>query len=159
MKNNRISSSVQIGIRATFLCALLGASLLFALPLSARADEVTARRGGGNALFNGATGIAHATSNSDILTHLTLASTRGGKPEEVPPAVSASNPPSNESDDTSTPDVTSEGADHQNGGASGGNGGSGGNSGVGGLVVAGGAVSNATALNVLNMNIVRISKR
>lgn len=45
-----------------------------------------------------------------------------------------------------------------NGGATTGNGGNGGNSSPGGLVRAGSVVSNATAINMLNVNIVRIGR-
>lgn len=167
------------------MCALLGLFIFFFVPSRAHADEATARLGGGNALARAiagqSQGIAHANPASDLLAHLTFASTRGGRPDEVPPAngnqgnndgaetggntaaggegVQGSNPstPSTGSGQASSEQAGS--GSSNNGGASSGNGGDGGSASPGGLVRAGNVVSNATALNMLNVNIVRISSR
>ena len=153
---------------------LLLASMFFLIPFSAHASEETARLGGGNALsraMNGQSqGILNSNLASDLLSHLTLASARGGRPEETPPENANSNSGGNSSvdqhDGASGQDGDGAGAaagnGANNGGATagnGGDGGDGGNSSPGGLVRAGNVVSNATALNMINVNIVRISLR
>ena len=128
------------------------------------------------ALSGQSQGLAHASSTSNLLSHLTFASTRGGRPLEVPPA--HSNAGGNASDEahnddgagngternegnsptTSSPpeNANENGVDNANGGASSGGGGNGGAAAAGGLVRAGSVVSNANALNMLNTVILRI---
>lgn len=150
------------------------ALFIFSVP-SAHAAEENARLGGGNALLRATSGISHANPVSDILSRLTFASTRGGMPEEVPPpsqgsgGESASNTGGNvggggegSPGDSAPESVNTNGGGEggNNGGASSGNGGDGGNGGnasPGGLVRAGDVVTNATALNAINVNILRIS--
>lgn len=149
--------------------AILFALLLAFVPGSASAaPAANAFLGGGNALARAISGqsqgLAHATSTSDLLAHLTFASTRGGRPTEVPPTASTTEATTatSQGDEGSTEsDGSSNGqtAGGSNGGASGGNGGNGGNAAPGGLVRAGSVVSNANAVNVINTNIVRIGSR
>jgi len=152
---------------------LLLASMFFLIPFSAHASEETARLGGGNALSRAVNGQSQGTLNSnlasDLLSHLTLASARGGRPEETPPENANSNSGGNSSGDQHDGASGQDGGagaaagnDANNGGATagnGGDGGDGGNSSPGGLVRAGNVVSNATTLNMINVNIVRISLR
>ena len=152
---------------------LLLASMFFLIPFSVHASEETARLGGGNALSRAVNGQSQGTLNSnlasDLLSHLTLASARGGRPEETPPENANSNSGGNSSGDQHDGASGQDGGagaaagnDANNGGATagnGGDGGDGGNSSPGGLVRAGNVVSNATTLNMINVNIVRISLR
>ena len=152
---------------------LLLASMFFLIPFSVHASEETARLGGGNALSRAVNGQSQGTLNSnlasDLLSHLTLASARGGRPEETPPENANSNSGGNSSGDQHDGASGQDGGagaaagnDANNGGATagnGGDGGAGGNSSPGGLVRAGHVESNATTLNMINVNIVRISLR
>jgi hypothetical protein len=158
---------------ATFLVAGLAvACFLLLIPAGAFASEETARRGGGNALWNASAGIEHANIASDIFSRLTFAATRGGMPVEDNPldggpaggeegsGGEAEN--SNESGPAtfSLPENASEnGGDHSNGGVGTGDGGNGGDAGAGGLVRAGSVASNAQALNMLNVIMIRFSNR
>lgn len=132
-------------------------------------------------------GLTNANPASDLLARLTFAGTHGGRAEEVPPEnggqsnsggnsangetgtdgdagaqdVIAPSPSGNENGNNPIGNsASSNGA--SNGGATAGNGGDGGDGGSaspGGLVRAGNVVSNATAVNMINVNIVRISLR
>lgn len=152
---------------ATF--ALAGLLLLVLAP-SAHAALANAALGGGNALARAmagqSQGLEHASSTSGLLDRLTFASTRGGRPDEVPPPQSnaggnnaTTTPQGSGGGEEESSDAQDVGSGNNNGGATSGNGGNGGNAALGGLVRAGSVVSNATALNVLNTNIVRISNR
>ena len=158
----------------TLCLPLMGALFLLLSPQDASAAAASASLGGGNALSRAlageSQGLAHASLSSDLLSHLISASTRGGRGDEVPPANSnaGSNNEETDNDDTgeenngttSLPENANEnGVSHANGGAVTGEGGNGGNSGEGGLVKAGSVVSSAFAVNVINVNIVRISTR
>lgn len=154
-----VKLSILIGIAIAGAFAVLP-TILFA------AASPNAFLGGGNALSRAnsgeSRGLTNASPSSNLMDHLTFASTHGGRGEEVPP-------PKEDSDDgegseseedaenSSLGKVTSNG--NSNGNASGGNGGNGGNSSPGGLVRAGSVVSNSNAVNVINTNIVRISTR
>ena len=140
---------------------LLLGSLIILIPASTHAAAApNAFLGGGNALSRGTSGesqgLTNANSSSDILTRLTFASTKGGRPAETPPAQD------DEEDTTaaSLPENANENAQNNaNGNAQGGNGGNGGTSAPGGLIRAGSTVSNSTAVNAINTNIVRINLR
>lgn len=164
MKTLKLSFTPALG-------AALGAVLLIA-PVATSADATTARLGGGNALLRATTGqsqgLARSNPASDIFAHLTFAGTRGGQPETTPNENSntGGGTSSEQSDGENGADSTSAGGaggnGGNNGGATAGNGGSGGNGGnaaPAGLVRAGDSVSNSTALNVININIIRISSR
>jgi len=151
---------------------LLFGFILFLLPMSIEAGETTSRLGGGNSLLRATTGISHTSNASNLFDRLGFASTNGGRPEETPPSQSQSNSGGDTSTDqqngqngqngASAGGGTGDGGDDNNGGATAGNGGDGGDGGGasnGGLVRAGGVVSNATALNMINVNIIRISTR
>lgn len=178
MTKTTLATTVAKGV----IAAVALAGLLFLLaPVGAHAAAANASLGGGNALARATTGqsqgLTHASSTSDLLAHLTFASTRGGKPTEVPPA--NSNAGGNGGEESGSEEGSTEGSqdgntsdpsaqdnasgnasgNQNNGGASSGNGGNGGDGAPGGLVVAGGVVSNAHAVNVLNVNLVRISAR
>lgn len=58
-------------------CGLILAGMFFLMPRGADAAQTTSRLGGGNALLRATVGLLHASSTSDILAHLTFASTRG----------------------------------------------------------------------------------
>lgn len=155
------------------MLALAVLVVLALVPARASAAVTNASLGGGNALARATAGqsqgLTHANTASNLLARLTFASTRGGKPDEVPPQGGESNTGGTEAEGTNGSEGAG-GASNQNqgegsgtnGGASagnGGNGGDGGNASLGGLVRAGNVVSNANALNMLNVNIVRISSR
>lgn len=170
--------SITAGTFAAFGLFFVGMLFLVLAPQSAAAAvSPNAFLGGGNALSRATSGqsqgLTHASSTSDLLARLTFASTRGGpgttssqssdgygagKPEETPPA--NSNPTPNSASSNPEGELAAHGAGGagNNGGASSGNGGNGGNAGPGGLVRSGSVVSNATAVNVLNVNIVRIGR-
>lgn len=143
----------------TFVCIAIMPASTYAAPAP------NAFLGGGNALSRAnsgeSQGLTHATSTSDLLSHLTFASTRGGRSEEVPPPKEDSDGEGSEEATQSSPSPanTSNGHSNANGNASGGNGGNGGGAEAGGLVRAGSVVSNSNAVNVINTNIVRISTR
>ena len=148
-----------------FLTIAVAAFMAFlVLPQYASATEATALLGGGNALAHATTGIQHANPKSGIAEHLLFASTRGGKPQVIPPSASSTQATaddqqgdeSNSSENSGDSDSHDQSSQSDNGGASGGNGGSGGNAAEGGLVRAGSVVSNANAVNVLNTILVRI---
>jgi len=166
MKTLTLSSAISLGL------AFVSAMLL--VPMATSADTATARLGGGNALarvsIGQSQGTVHASPSSNLLSHLTFASLRGGQPEETPPANDNSNTggstSSEQSDGENGADATSAGGDGGNGGnnggttaGNGGNGGDGGGADPGGLVRAGNVVSNANALNMLNVNVIRITTR
>lgn len=183
---------------------LLGVLLFGLAPQSASAAASTnATLGGSNALSRATSGqsqgLVRANTTSDLFTHLTFASTRGGRSAETPPAneqsdtggttsTDQSDGPSGENGDAAG--VSAGGGNASNGGASAGNGGNGGDGGAssgnggpgttssqgsdgygagdggnggsastGGLVKAGSVVSNSTAINMINLNIVRIISR
>ena len=158
-------TAIFVYLAQKFLLIAFFVCLVFlVLPRHASATEATALLGGGNALVHATTGIQHANPRSSITEHLLFASTRGGKPEVIPPSASSTQAtaddqqgddggPSGDSGDSNNQDENSQG---ENGGASGGNGGNGGNAAEGGLVRAGSVVSNANALNVLNTVLIRI---
>lgn len=154
----RISGSIGAAL------LLLLSVLLLALPTPTHAAG-NQELGGGNALLHAVRGIAHATSTSQLMTHLLFASTHGGKPTEVPPPGSTAEgtdgtpaPQANGLGEEENGNAEDVGSGNGNGGASAGNGGNGGNGGVGGLVRAGSVVSNAHALNILNTTIVRVGR-
>ena len=174
MKTLTLSSAISLGL------AFVSAMLL--VPMATSADTATARLGGGNALarvsIGQSQGTVHASPSSNLLSHPTFASLRGGQPEETPPANDNSNTggstSSEQSDGENGADATSAGGDggnggnpstnsgQANGGATAGNGGDGGNGGEadpGGLVRAGSVVSNANGVNMLNINVIRITTR
>lgn len=155
---------------AMFYAVLFTFACVAIVPASTHAAPApNAFLGGGNALMRATSGqsqgLTHATSTSDLLSHLTLASTRGGRGTEVPPENSneggnAEGTEEGEQGTQSLPEEANEnGTNHENGGAQGGEGGNGDNSSPGGLVRAGSVVSNSNAVNVINTNIVRISTR
>ncbi|PIR83987.1 hypothetical protein COU18_01095 [Candidatus Kaiserbacteria bacterium CG10_big_fil_rev_8_21_14_0_10_51_14] len=175
MNSNSINSTVTGGVAAI-------ATLLIFIPgISAAAVSPNAFLGGGNALARAlageSQGLVHASSTSGLLAHLTFASTRGGRPEETPPADVNENSDTGGNTSTDQSDGPagqngapaeaaggnpSTGSGQANGGASAGNGGNGGDGGgaaPGGLVRAGSVISNANALNMINVSIIRISTR
>lgn len=153
--------SLTAGISVAFFVALLAL-----LPVRTHAVSPHAFLGGGNALARATSGesqgLAHASSTSDLLSHLTFASTRGGREAEVPPTASTtattSTPQSDENGADSNESLNGQAGSGSNGGARGGNGGNGGGGSTGGVVRAGSVVSNANAVNVLNTIIVRIGR-
>ncbi len=180
-------SRVESFLGVAFLAlGLVLASVLFLAPATASAASTNASLGGGSALARvmagQSQGLTHTTSTSDLLDHLTFASTRGGRPTEVPPAGSneggdggseteneegsmdgGTDGAQGDNTDNSSVQNTADGngsaddSQNNNGGAQGGNGGNGGNAASGGLVRAGSVVSKATVVNMLNVTIVRIS--
>lgn len=160
------------------ILVLVALFVFLIVPRHVSAAEATALLGGGNALAHATTGVQHANPRSSIMEHLLFASTRGGKPDLVPPSASSTEATSDDqgndedssgdsanSNSAGGPSTGSTGSPQagsgssSNGGASGGNGGNGGSAAPGGLVRAGSVVSNATAVNVLNTIIVRIGSR
>lgn len=152
---NNVTSNISIG----------GAVVLFTIAflpvVAAAAPAPNAFLGGGNALTRATSGesqgLTNATSTSNLLEHLTFASSRGGRAEEVPPP--NANTDSGDEGETTPPENANENAAGGNGGGQSGNGGNGGSSAGGGLVRAGSVVTNSKAVNVINTNIVRISSR
>ena len=139
---------------------LIGFLMSFGPAKAHAAAAPNASLGGGNALSRATSGesqgLTHANSSSNLLEHLTLASTRGGRSTETPPQEDGNG----DVTESSLPNTAnSNAADNANGGAQGGNGGSGGTSANGGLIRAGSVVSNSTAVNAINTNIIRISLR
>ncbi|MBI5470134.1 hypothetical protein HY968_02315 [Candidatus Kaiserbacteria bacterium] len=160
-------------MKKTLKALVTGTTVLLTLSPLAASAESNAALGGGNALARAlggqSQGIVHANLASDLLAHLTLASTRGGRPDDTPPSHSNAggndgntNEPSQNNPNAIPVNPNGDGNENgndNNGGPSSGNGGNGGNASPGGLVRAGSVVTNATALNVINANIVRISLR
>ncbi len=168
--NQRMTNMTSIGVVGAII--VLAMVFTFAPASASAAPAGNAFLGGGNALARATSGesqgLAHASSTSNLLSHLTFASTRGGRPAEVPPTASTTEATSQGNEGSteenmgalSLPENENQSASgHANGGARSGNGGSGGDSGAGGVVRAGSVVSNAQAVNVLNTVIVRISVR
>lgn len=151
-------------VSGSLLAAFLALCFAALIPMSVRAaPSPNAFLGGGNALSRATSGesqgLTHATSTSGLIDHLTFASTRGGRSEEVPPQNENTND-GEDAEDSSLPDNANQHAeDNANGGSGGGNGGNGGAAAEGGLVRAGSVVTHSTAVNVINTNIVRISNR
>lgn len=159
MNTLRIQGIITSGVVA------IGLALI--VPLITHADENTSALGGGNALLRATSGLSHASSTSNIFSHLTFASLRGGRPDATPPANDNSNTgggtSTEQSDGGNGADGSSAGGAGGNGGnnggataGDGGNGGNGGGASPGGLVRAGSVVSNSNALNMLNTTIIRI---
>ena len=163
--------------------SLLSVSLLAALLLLGLAPQgagaavsQSASLGGGNSLLRAGTGATNANFASSILSRLSFASTRGGQSANVPPEDSEDSNSGEQSaggetgtngdagaQDVGSPSPASGGGN--NGGAQAGNGGNGadggagGSASTGGLVRAGDVVSNANAVNMINVNIIRITTR
>ena len=134
----KLSRALWTGIWMTLALCVVG--LLFLLiPMQVSADEETARRGGGNALFRATIALSHATTISRLMSHLQFASGQGGQPEIIPLA-------------------QNNAGGNANGGAQGGSGGNGGDAAQGGLIRAGDAVSHAHALTILNTVVIRIGR-
>ena len=139
--------TVKLALAASFAFTLLCAVLL-ALP-GTSAASTTSRLGGGNALLRATTGITNANIASNILSRLQFAGLQGGQ-----------------SDGENGADATSAGGAGGNGGnnggvvaGNGGNGGDGGGAMPGGWGRAGNSVSNANGVNMLNINVIRITTR
>jgi len=160
------------GIAALTLAVFLLAAMFF-VPQRTHALSIHASLGGGNALMRATSGqsqgLSRANPISNLSIHLTAASTRGGQPEETPPANQNSNTgnttSSEQSDGENGADATSAGGaggpGGNNGGTiagDGGNGGDGGGASPGGWVRAGGATSNGNSVNMINVVIIKIGR-
>lgn len=157
----------KIETGATILLTVFGilfASMFFVIPKSASAAEVSAL---GGTVFT-------RTAPAGIMPRVTV-NVRGGSPDQTSSGQNSSGGNTTSASDggaggnggntpggsnvQSNPPANTSGAGGTNGGASAGNGGQGGNSSPGGLVRAGNVASSANSLNVINLNIVRISTR
>ncbi len=158
----------EIKVLLALALPILAAVLFFAPLRTHAAIAMSSTLGGGNSLLRAGTGISNANPESNVISRLTFAGTRGGQPETTPADENSNTggtTSSDQSDGDNGADASSAGGaggnGGNNGGATAGNGGNGGNGGgaaPGGLVHAGSGVSNANALNAINVTIIRITR-
>lgn len=146
-------TKISTGTATLLALAIVGLFLVSAFLLMPLKTEAAFRIGGGNALLRATTGIANTNSASDLFANLSFASTHGGRRDETPPTNNGEGDSEDNKENNSTSDQGAQSNPTDNDSGNGGNGGSGA---VGGLVRAGNVISNSTALNMINVTIVRI---